>query len=116
MFANLVEHFGGKWPFWLSPRQVIIATVSEKFIEYAEQVRSQLHAAGFFVDMDTTDKKLPKKIREAQLAQYNYILVVGQEEVNSETINVRTRDNIVHGSLTVTDLIRDLNLLVKDYK
>jgi threonyl-tRNA synthetase len=116
MFANLTEHFGGKWPFWLSPRQIIVAPVSEKFLDFAEQVRAQLHSAGFFVDLDASDKKLPKKIREAQVAQYNYILVVGQEEVNSNTVNVRTRDNVVHGSVTVSALIEDLNKLVKEKK
>jgi len=116
MFANLVEHFAGKWPFWLSPRQIIIVPVSEKFFEYAEEVRQALHQAGFYVDVDTSDKKLQKKIREAQLDQYNYILVVGQEEVAAKTVNVRTRDNVVHGSVTVPVLISQLNDLVKNYQ
>ncbi|KAJ6903350.1 hypothetical protein NC651_020752 [Populus alba x Populus x berolinensis] len=70
----------GKWPFWLSPRQAIVCPVSEKSQSYALKVRDQIHEAGYFVDVDATDRKIQKKVREAQLAQYNYILVVGEEE------------------------------------
>ncbi|CAK7326935.1 unnamed protein product [Dovyalis caffra] len=81
MFAILLEHYKGKWPFWLSPRQAIVCPVSEKSQSYALQ--DQIHEAGYFVDADTTDRKIQKKIREAQLAQYNYILVVGEEEAKT---------------------------------
>jgi len=116
MFANLVEHFAGKWPLWLSPRQVIVVPVSEKFFDYAEEVRQAIHDANYFIDVDLSDKKLQKKIRDAQLAQYNYILVVGAEEVAAKTVNVRTRDNVVHGSVTVPDLISQLNEALKKYQ
>ncbi|CAI7767701.1 unnamed protein product, partial [Closterium sp. NIES-53] len=80
MFAILLEHFAGKWPFWLSPRQVTVCPVSEKYSQYATKVRDEIHAAGFDVEADLSDRKLQKKVREAQLAQFNYILVVGAEE------------------------------------
>ncbi|KAF4355482.1 hypothetical protein F8388_015236 [Cannabis sativa] len=83
MFAILLEHYKGKWPFWLSPRQAIVCPVSEKSQPYALKVRDQIHDAGYYVDVDTTDRKIQKKVREAQLAQYNYILVVGEEEANT---------------------------------
>ncbi|KAK6931086.1 TGS protein [Dillenia turbinata] len=83
MLAILLEHFKGKWPFWLSPRQAIVCPVSEKSQPYALQVQEKIHRAGYHVDVDTTDRKIQKKVREAQLAQYNYILVVGEEEANT---------------------------------
>ncbi|XP_044488306.1 threonine--tRNA ligase, mitochondrial 1-like [Mangifera indica] len=92
MFAILLEHYKGKWPFWLSPRQAIVCPVSEKSQPYALQVRDQIHQAGYYVDADTTDRKIQKKIREAQLAQYNYILVVGEDEAKTGEVSVRERD------------------------
>lgn len=92
MIAVLIEHTGGKWPFWLSPRQVSILTVSEKHNEYAHHIREMLHRAGYFVDVDDSNDKLTKKIREAQVAQYNFILVVGDTEVGKNTVNIRFRD------------------------
>jgi len=61
MIANLTEHFAGKWPFWLSPRQVIVLPVSEKFNDYAIQVQKQIHENNFYVDVELSDKKLQKK-------------------------------------------------------
>ncbi|GMP82866.1 hypothetical protein CsSME_00036991 [Camellia sinensis var. sinensis] len=92
MLAILLEHYKGKWPFWLSPRQAIVCPVSEKSEPYALQVKDQIHEAGFYVDVDTSDRKIQKKIREAQLAQYNYILVVGEKETEAGTVSVRVRD------------------------
>lgn len=92
MFAILLEHYKGKWPFWLSPRQSIVLPVSQKSLEYASRVRDKIHEAGFYVDVDTTDRKISKKIREAQLAQFNYLLVVGEEESNTEKVSLRVRD------------------------
>jgi threonyl-tRNA synthetase len=116
MFAILLEHYAGKWPLWLSPRQVIVCPVSEKNHDYSRQVAAEIQAAGFYVEVDYTDRKLPKKIREAQLAQHNFILVCGAEELESKTVNVRTRDNKVHGTKSVADFIADLRQLVADHQ
>ncbi|XP_077237795.1 threonyl-tRNA synthetase [Tasmannia lanceolata] len=105
MLAILLEHFKGKWPFWLSPRQAIVCPVSEKSQPYALQVRDQIHEAGYYVDVDTTDRKIQKKIREAQLAQYNYILVVGEEEANTGQVSVRVRDKAEHSVKSMEDLL-----------
>ncbi|OVA00118.1 Aminoacyl-tRNA synthetase [Macleaya cordata] len=101
MLAILLEHYKGKWPFWLSPRQAIVCPVSEKSQPYALSVQDQIHKAGYHVDVDTTDRKIQKKIREAQLAQYNYILVVGEEEANTGKVCRRVRDK---GDLTVMSM------------
>jgi len=114
--AIVIEHTGGKWPFWISPRQVIIVPVADAFNTYAEEVRQKIHDAGFFADCDLSDKTLQKKIREVQLAQYNYILVVGDKEKNDKTANVRTRDNAVHGEKKIDDIIAEFHQLAKEYK
>merc|ERR1719182_504256 len=105
MIAILTEHFAGKWPFFLSPRQAVVVPVSAAFNEYAEEVRNQLHAAGFYCDVDASNRTLNKMVREAQLSQYNFILVVGATEAEAGTANVRSRDNEVHGTKSVDDLI-----------
>jgi threonyl-tRNA synthetase len=69
----LIEHFGGKWPFWLSPRQILVIPVGKGYQEYAEEVKDIFHKQNMFVDVDLTGETLPKKIRTGQLAQYNFI-------------------------------------------
>jgi len=115
--AILLEHLGGKWPFWLSPRQCIIVPVSDKQLEYAKKVRDQIAAEHIFVDVDETDRTLQKKIREAQVAQYNYILVVGKEEADSNSVNVRVRDSKEGlGKMEISAVIELFHKLEKEYK
>ncbi|KAL9271338.1 Threonine--tRNA ligase, mitochondrial 1-like protein [Drosera capensis] len=115
MLAILLEHYKGKWPFWLSPRQAIVCTVSEKSEAYAVQVHDQIHAAGYYVDIDTSDKTVNKKVREAQLAQYNYILVVGEKDAEKRVVTVRIRDKQDHSEMTVDDLLKCFKELVEGY-
>ncbi|XP_026401154.1 threonine--tRNA ligase, mitochondrial 1-like [Papaver somniferum] len=105
MLAILLEHYKGKWPFWLSPRQAIVCPISEKSTPYALKLQDQIHKAGFYVDVDITDRKIDKKIREAQLAQYNYMLVVGEEEANNGTVSRRVRDHADRSVMSVEELL-----------
>ncbi|KAJ3012304.1 UNVERIFIED_CONTAM: threonyl-tRNA synthetase [Siphonaria sp. JEL0065] len=93
MVAILTENFAGKWPFWLSPFQVVVIPVSAAAFKYAENVREQLHDAGLNVESDTSDLTLNKKIRNAEIAHFNFIFVVGAEEENTASVNVRNRDD-----------------------
>lgn len=103
--AILTEHFAGKFPFWISPRQALVVAVGAAFNDYAHEVKHELFCAGFDIDVSDSTKTLNKKIREGQLAQYNFILVVGASEQESRSVNIRTRDNVVHGVKTLTDTI-----------
>lgn len=106
MMAILCENFGGKWPFWLSPRQSIVITVAATYDEYASEVMKKIHEAGFLCDFDMDPgTTMNKRIRNAQLAQYNFILVVGEKELNAGTVNVRTRDNKIHGEHSLDHVI-----------
>uniref|UniRef100_A0A2S2N987 threonine--tRNA ligase n=1 Tax=Schizaphis graminum TaxID=13262 RepID=A0A2S2N987_SCHGA len=112
MIAILTESFAGKWPFWLSPRQAIVIPVGPQFDEYSEKVKKEIYEAGFMCDVDVDHgDTLNKKIRNAQLAQYNFILVVGDKEKTANTVNVRTRDNNVHGEFSIEETIRRLQKL-----
>lgn len=92
MTAILTEHFAGKWPFWLSPRQILVVPVGVKYQEYAQQVRDKMHNAGFYADVDLTGNTLQKKVRTGQLMKYNFIFIVGETEMNENSVNIRNRD------------------------
>uniref|UniRef100_A0ABM5EZ06 threonine--tRNA ligase n=1 Tax=Pogona vitticeps TaxID=103695 RepID=A0ABM5EZ06_9SAUR len=112
MIAILAENYGGKWPFWLSPRQVMVVPVGPTHEEYAQQVCCEFFDAGFMADVDLDQScTLNKKIRNAQLTQYNFILVVGEKEKANNAVNVRTRDNKVHGEVSVSSAITKLKQL-----
>jgi len=93
MSAILMEHYAGKWPFWLSPRQIMVVPVGEKFNEYAQWVEKQLTLHGYYAEAETSGKTLNKKVREAQLAQWNYVAVVGDQEQTAFTVNLRSRES-----------------------
>lgn len=115
MFAVLTEHFGGKWPFWLSPRQIMLIPVHASWNEYCEEVRRKMHAEKFYVDVDLSKNTFQKKVRNAQIAQYNFQLVVGEAEVNNGTVNIRTRENKVEGEMKVDDAIEMFKKLRDEY-
>uniref|UniRef100_A0A8C5H8C3 threonine--tRNA ligase n=1 Tax=Gouania willdenowi TaxID=441366 RepID=A0A8C5H8C3_GOUWI len=112
MVAILTENYAGKWPLWLSPCQVMLVPVNSFCEDYAKKVCKQFTDAGFTADADLDlGCLLNKKIRNAQLAQYNFILVVGEKEKMNNCVNVRTRDNKVHGELPVSEVLTRLTLL-----
>ncbi|CAI7615389.1 unnamed protein product [Penicillium bialowiezense] len=89
----LTEHFGGKWPFWLSPRQILIVPVMPAVNDYVEELQQLLRGDKLNVDIDISGNTMQKKIRTGQLAQYNFIFVVGASEKESRTVNIRNRDD-----------------------
>merc|ERR1712135_158541 len=108
--AILTEHFGGKWPFWLSPRQVIVIPVAKQFNDYAKYVSTQVHNFGFYAEAELSGLKLNKKIRNAQLAQWNYMAIVGEKEEGTLTVNLRSREGGEKpvGTFTLTDFLKKL--------
>lgn len=90
--------------------------VSDKCDEYAKKVQKAIFDAGFDCDVDVSSNLLAKKTALAQVAQYNFILVVGAKEEQNGTVNVRTRDNKVHGERSIDALIGEFRDLCKEYK
>ncbi|KAF7196170.1 Threonine--tRNA ligase, cytoplasmic [Pseudocercospora fuligena] len=91
--AILTEHFGGKWPFWLSPRQILIVPVMPAVNDYVLELQSLFREKRMHVDIDLSGNTMQKKIRTGQLAQYNFIFVVGAQEKESRSVNIRNRDD-----------------------
>lgn len=89
--AILIEHFGGFWPFWLSPRQAMVVPVSEKSLDYAKEVQARLRQSKFHVELDVSDRTMNKKLAEARNAYFNTVLVVGESEAKDGTVNMRER-------------------------
>ncbi len=104
----LVEHYAGKFPLWLNPNQVIVLPIADRHNEYCQEVALRLKEAGLRADVNLSAETTNKKVRDAQLQQYNYILVVGDREMKSKTVNVRTRDENVHGEKKVDVLVKEL--------
>jgi threonyl-tRNA synthetase len=95
----LLEHYAGKFPTWLSPTQVKILPISDKFMDYATDVLKKLKKAGVRASIDDRQEKIGKKIRDTELAKVPYMLVVGEKEMNDSTAAVRRQGK---GDLGVT--------------
>ncbi len=107
-FGIITEHFAGEFPLWLAPEQVRILPVSEKFIDYANAVAKQLRVQGVRVEVDDSDERLGYKIRGATMAKVPYAIVVGQQEADANTINVRCRDSDDLGETSVDAFVAAL--------
>lgn len=105
----LIEHFAGKFPLWLSPVQVKVLTISDKYNDYAKAIELTLKKEGIRCETDMRAEKIGYKIRTARLERVPYILVVGEKEVETNSVSVRKRDEGEMGSMTVGQLIHILN-------
>ena len=88
----LIEHYAGKFPAWLSPVQVKILPVSDKYVAYAKEVASRLEEKGIRMEVDDRDEKLGYKIREARMDKVPYMIILGEKEQNNQSVSVRCRD------------------------
>jgi threonyl-tRNA synthetase len=107
-FGILIEHFAAKFPLWLSPLQIRILTVADRHDAYANSLLQAFRSQGFHAEVDLTRESVGKKVRTAQLDQCNYILTIGDQELENQTLNVRTRDNVVHGEMKLDPFIAAL--------
>ena len=97
----LIEHYAGRFPAWLAPVQAMIVPVADRHIEYAKQIAEDLRAQGVRVKVEERSESVGKKIREAELGRYPYMLVVGDRETEAGEIAVRSHDEGELGSMTV---------------
>lgn len=88
----LIEHFAGKFPLWISPVQVIVLPISDKFNDYANEIKEKMLEKGIRAEVDERAEKIGYKIREAQLQRIPYMLIVGEKEVEENLVSVRSRD------------------------
>ncbi len=106
----LIEHYAGVFPLWLAPRQICIIPVNgEVHNDYAELIKSKLVNAGFKVEVDNRNEKLGYRMREAQIAKIPVVLVVGDNEMNSNSVNVRRHGKEGQISMNIDELISSLS-------
>jgi len=102
------EHVAGRFPLWLSPEQVRVVTISDKSTKWGDYVQKTLHEVGLRSTLDARNETLNKKIREAELDKVNYIVVVGEKEQETKTVNVRSRDDKTQISMPLNELVSRL--------
>ncbi|MBN2479781.1 MAG: threonine--tRNA ligase [Parachlamydiales bacterium] len=110
-FGVLIEHFAGNFPLWLSPRAIRIIPVADRHNEYAHKIKNEIiEKTNLPVDVDDSNESVSKKIRNAQLLKINYMLTVGDQEMENNTINLRTRDNVRRGELKISEFLEKVIL------
>jgi threonyl-tRNA synthetase len=100
-----IEHHAGAFPLWLAPVQVVVLNISEHQAEYASEVANVLRRAGFRAEADLRNEKITYKIREHSLQKLPYQVIVGDKEVASRTVAVRTRGGVDLGQVPVDALV-----------
>ncbi len=103
----LIEHFAGKFPMWLSPVQVKVLTVADRFNDYALKVMEKMQDAGLRAEFDDRAESVSKKVRDAQMQKINYILVIGEKEEADGTVTIRRRDNKIIGTKKLDEFITE---------
>lgn len=111
----ITEHFAGAFPTWLAPVQVKVMPISDSQIEYAKGVVEKLQDAGIRVELDDRQEKIGYKIREAQLQKIPYMLILGEKEVESKSVGVRSRKEGDIGTMEMDEFIKKIKDEVENY-
>lgn len=111
--AVLIEHTGGKFPLWLTPDQVVIMPISEKFNEYAFQIQNELAQQDIRAIVDDRNEKIGRKIRDNELKRIPYLLIVGEKEAENNEVSVRKQGEGDLGSMKITNFATQLNNQVR---
>ncbi|MBD2721327.1 threonine--tRNA ligase [Hymenobacter armeniacus] len=106
--AVLIEHCGGNFPLWLTPEQFIVLPISDKFIDYAEQVKAQLEQRDLRGTVDARDERIGRKIRDAEMGKIPYLLVVGEKEAQDNIISVRKHGEGDLGSMPLEAFVKSV--------
>ena len=113
-FAVLLEHYAGAFPAWLAPVQVVGIPVHEDFDGYLLDVASQLKAHGVRVEVDTSDDRMQKKIRNAQKSKVPYMLIAGADDIAAGAVSFRFRDGTQDNGIPVDDAVERIVTAVRD--
>ncbi len=93
----LIEHYGGAFPLWLSPVQIVVIPIADRHIEYAKKVGAQFNSLNFRCNVDSRSERMQSKIRDAELKKIPYMFIVGDREVEMDSVAVRMRDSTGNG-------------------
>lgn len=110
----LIEHFAGRFPLWISPRQVRVLPIADRHHEYAETIRQKLKELGIQVEIDLAAESLNKKIRTAQIDQVNYMITIGDKELEEVKVSVRHREGMQQNQIDLAFFIEKIQEEIKD--
>ncbi|TSC95684.1 MAG: Threonine--tRNA ligase, partial [Parcubacteria group bacterium Athens1014_26] len=113
--AFLIEHYAGAFPLWLSPVQAIVLPISEKFLDYAQKIKKLLDENNIRCEIDLDNKSLGAKIRQSTLQKIPYMVIIGEKELKSNSISVRTREGKDLGSIEVNKFINQLKSQIENF-
>ncbi|MGC8785539.1 MAG: threonine--tRNA ligase [Armatimonadota bacterium] len=108
LIGILIEHYGGAFPLWLAPVQVIVLPIADRHVPYAQQIRQRLEEEGFRVEVDARNEKTGFKVREAELQKIPYMLVVGDRDMQNGTVSVRKRSAGDQGAMPLDAFVTRL--------
>ncbi len=112
----LIEHYAGDFPLWIAPIQMRILPITDAHIDYAKKIQAQLLSKNFRVECDMNNAKINYKIREGVLEKIPYLLIVGDKEIGSNTVSVRSRKKGNEGTLPVEDFITNVETEIREKK
>ena len=104
----IIENYAGDFPLWLAPVQVRVLPISEKYIDYAKRVSEKLMELGLRAEVNAKDDRIGYKIRESSLQKIPYAIIVGEKEMENQTINVRSRDKGELGEMSLDAFVSEL--------
>lgn len=110
----LIEHFGGNFPLWLAPKQVTILPVSDKYNDYAESITKELKSSGVRASLDSRSEKIGSKIRDAEMQKINIMIIVGEKEVENQTVTIRRRFVKEQKELSLQEFSKDILSEIKE--
>jgi len=112
----LIEQHAGTFPVWLAPVQLVLLNIADRHAEYTENVRQKLEKQGFRVKLDLRNEKIGFKIREHSMQRVPYLLIIGDKELENQTVSVRTQQGEDLGSLSLIELAKRLNTEIEGRK
>jgi threonyl-tRNA synthetase len=112
--ASLIEHYGGAFPVWLAPLQVMVIPVADRHLDYAYKLEAELRGEGLRTKVDARSERVNLKIRQAQLDKIPYMLVVGDKEVAASTVSVRLRSGEQAASQSVDSFKKTVTTAIAD--
>lgn len=107
--AVLIEHTAGHFPLWLTPDQVVVLPISDKYNDYANEVCRQLNDSDVRATVDDRSEKIGRKIRDNEMKHIPYLLIVGENEVNEGTVSIRKQGEGDQGSMKIADFAKKIN-------
>ncbi len=112
----LIEHYAGKFPLWLSPTQIKILTVTDRSNKFAEELKQKLEENNLRVELDIRHESISKKVRDSQKEKVNYMVTIGDKEIKSKKLAIRTREGKVSFNISIDKFIKDMIKEIQDKK